>query len=216
MGKQAKQTVMNNDGNHYRKENINVAQRQDPLRRRYKEKPEEAMVTDWAKTTGNSVEDAFHGRIDLGQSSGGADLADMPESVKPEHFHYGVGLSTGIHRAIGGDHDLPNPGNLLAAALASCFDSTLRMISNRLGIELESLQVTASATADTRGTLLVEHDVPVPFQNMTLDVRMKAVEGTDPQQLQKLFAAAEYSCVNLQTLRSGVPVTISRHIDDNE
>ncbi|MBD3223125.1 MAG: OsmC family peroxiredoxin [Caldithrix sp.] len=194
-------------------DNIDVAWRQDPLRQRYTTHPEEAIVTDWARTNGNSVSDAFHGWIDLGESTGGAHLQSMPASVKEENYHYGMEWPTGIHRAIGGDHDLPNPGNLLAGALATCFDSTLRMIANRLGIVIESLSVTASATADTRGTLVIDRDVPVAFQNMTLDIHIKPADGTDSQLVKKLYAAAEYSCVNLKTLLSGVPVDIRYHTE---
>lgn len=194
-------------------EHIDVAERQDPLRKRYKEAPQEAMVTDWARTRGNSVSDAFHGTIDFGESSGGATLSTQPSSVKDEHYHYNVQLPLGIHRAVGGDHDLPNPGNLLSAALAACFDSTIRMIADRYGLFMESLEVSVSATADTRGTLLVERDVPVAFQRMTCDVTVTPNAGTDPELVGKVMRAAEYSCVNLQTLLSGVPVEIAYEIE---
>ena len=35
---------------------VNVRARQNPLRERYKEVPEEALITDWAKTTGGDRE----------------------------------------------------------------------------------------------------------------------------------------------------------------
>jgi hypothetical protein len=48
--------------------------------------------------------------------------------------------------------------------------------------------------------------VPVGFQKMRCNVWLEAAEGTDPRILDRLLAASEHSCVNLQTLRSGVPI----------
>ena len=42
-------------------------------------------------------------------------------------------------------------------------------------------------------------------------VDFQAAPGTDAKLVEKLLAAAEYSCVNLQTLRAGVPVETSFH-----
>lgn len=74
--------------------------------------------------------------------------------------------SFGIHRAVGGYHDAPNPGDILCAALASCLDSTIRIIADRLGITLTSLEVDVTAEVDVRGTLVVNRDIPVGFQAM--------------------------------------------------
>lgn len=83
------------------------------------------------------------------------------------------------------------------------------MIADRLGIQLTSLEVNVTADVDVRGTLLVDRTVPVGFQSMQCHVDVQAAEGTNPQLMQKLLAAAEHSCVVLQTLRSGVPVETS-------
>jgi uncharacterized OsmC-like protein len=119
---------------------------------------------------------------------------------------------TGIHRAVGGNHDLPNPGNILSAALTICLDSTIRMIANLMEIELAYLQVKVSASADVRGTLVVDREVPVQFQEMSCEIEIRAADQTSPQKLQKLIQAAKYSSVNLQTLRQGVPVQIHSNL----
>jgi uncharacterized OsmC-like protein len=67
----------------------------------------------------------------------------------------------GIHHAVGGYHDAPNPGDLLCAALASCLDSTLRIIAARLGVRLVALEVDVTADVDVRGTLMLDRAVPV-------------------------------------------------------
>lgn len=66
-----------------------------------------------------------------------------------------------------------------------------------------------TADVDVRGTLLVDKAVPVGFQSMQCHVDAQAAEDTDPKLVQRLLAAAEHSCVVMQTLRSGVPIETS-------
>lgn len=173
------------------RQDVDVRARQDPLRERYAEVPEEARITDRARTTDGVSYDPFHG------------------ATAPGSRDYGVVWEFGIHRAVGGDHDAPNPGDLLCAALATCLDSTIRIIADRLDVGLESLAVDVTADVDVRGTLIVERDVPVGFQSMACHVDIEPEAGTDPALVETLVEAAEYSCVNLQTLREGVPVETS-------
>lgn len=171
-----------------KKEATGVRERQDHLRERYKDTPNNAAITDRARSTGGMDTDPFHGH------------------VVPGSKDYGVKWPFGIHHAVGGFHDAPNPGDILCAALSACLDSTLRMIADRLGIKLIALEVTVAADVDVRGTLNVDRTVPVGFQQMRCDVDIQAADGTEPKLMQKLMAAAEHSCVVLQTLRSGVSV----------
>jgi uncharacterized OsmC-like protein len=178
---------MTNDG-------VDVRSRQDPLRKHYRESPDDARITDRAKTTGGTGMDPFHGK------------------VVPGSEDRGVEWPFGIHRAVGGDHDLPNPGDLLAAALAACLDSTIRIIAARIGVSLTSLSVEVKADVDVRGCLQVDRVVPVGFQEMRCHVDLKAANGTEPQAVQMLLAASENSCVNFQTLRSGVRIATSMDV----
>jgi uncharacterized OsmC-like protein len=171
--------------------NDNVRARQDPLRERYKQAAQEVWITDRGRTTRGVETDPFHGYV-------------MPGSQD-----YGIVWPFGIHDAVGGYHDGPNPGDLLCAALASCLDSTIRIIAGRLGITLVSLEVDVTAEVDVRGTLAVDRQVPVGFQKMHCRTNLVAAPDTDPKAIAQLMAAAEYSCVNLQTLRSGVAVESS-------
>lgn len=185
---------------------IDITARQAPLKQRYREIPAEAIITDWARTIQEEDGDTVHGRINMGRSAGGAQI-EM-EYADNSDAEYDIELPTGIHRAIGGDHDLPNPGNFLSAALAVCMDSTIRMIANHLGVTLEKLSVEVASTADVRGTLVVDRDVPVEFQQMDMQVDIQPAPGTPTDRVRQLLAAAEYSSVNLQTLQKGVPVEI--------
>ncbi len=162
-------------------------QRQDPLRERYRTAPHEARIVDSAKTVMNGSEGPFHTTVVAGE----------------EH---GALWRVGIHRAVGGYHDLPNPGDILCAALASCFHSTLRIIADRLEIPIASLEVDTHAEVDVRGTLLVDRNVPVGFQKIRCQVRLDPGTNVPPEKVKMLQAAVNHSCVVLQTLRNGVPV----------
>jgi uncharacterized OsmC-like protein len=167
-----------------------VKQRQQPLREHYRKVPADAWISDGAQTVSACGGDPFHGVV---VPANGADA--------PVQF--------GIHRAVGGFHDNPNPGDLLCAALAACFDSTLRMIADHRGIRLESLEVKVTSECDVRGCLLVESAVPVGFQRMRCDVRLQTKDHVDEDAIKMLLAAAEHSCVVMRTLRSGVAVQIA-------
>lgn len=162
-----------------------IKRRQQPLRDRYRERPAEARIVDHARAA-SIGSDPFHGAVIAG---------DVQAS-----------LEFGIHRAIGGDHDLLNPGDILCAALAACLDGTLRMIAARMGVMLEALEVEVKAFADVRGCLMVAREAPAGFQKIDVDVLIRAEDDIDPARIRMLTSTAEQCCVVLQTLRSDVPI----------
>ena len=168
-------------------EKISVRQIQEPLRAQYKSSPETARVIDRAITTGVNTSDPFHSVVE-----------PMPGS--------GATLPVGVHRAIGGMHDAPTPGDILCAALAACQESAVRMVANFLGIELEFLEVEVTGEVDVRGTMAIDQKVPVGFQSMRCNVRLRAKDGTNQEHLKALRVAAEHCCVVQQTLRTPPPV----------
>ena len=162
-------------------------QRQDPLRERYRTAPKEAWIVDGAGTIANGAEDPFHCAVAPGQG-------------------YGESWQIGIHRAVGGYHDHPNPGDLLCAALASCLHSTIRIIADRLEISIARLEVSARA-----GVRRPRHPARrsrssggVPEND--LEVRVETAMNVPVEKMKLLLAAAEHSCIVFQTLRSGVQV----------
>lgn len=162
-----------------------------PLIERYRATPDAAMITDHARTTGYfDPRDPMRGHVSMGPTQQGA-------------------MSIALHSAIGGDSALPVPGDLLCAALATCVDSTTRVVANRLDLRLSALSVEVEADVDVRGTLMVDPEVPVAFQHFRVEVRLRAAAGSDPRRLDILTRAAEHSCVVLQTLRCGVEVELS-------
>jgi uncharacterized OsmC-like protein len=169
-----------------------VKARHDRLRERYREASGDAWVCDGARTIGSRHDDPFHGAVRVGE--------------------YDVGeMRFGIHRALGGDHDLPNPGDILCAALAACLDATLRMIADRLGVPIGFLEVSVTGELDARGPLRIEPTVPVGFQAMTCRVTLEPEDDVATPQVAMLIAAAEQCCVVLNTLRNGVSVAV--HIE---
>jgi len=177
---------------------ISVRKKQAPLRELYKNTPVEALITDCGRSSSGLDRDPFHGKVIPGSKD------------------YGVVWSYGIHRAIGGDHDEPNPGDMLCSALAACMDSTIRMIADHLGVKLTFLEVKVEAEVDVRGCLVVDRNVHVGFQKMECRVNIQTAEGTDPKLEKMLKSASEYSCVNMNTLRSGVPIETTFNVTDIE
>ncbi len=171
---------------------VSMKQRQAPLRRLYQDAPGAARIIDSARTSCDDINALHpaHGRVVIGKT-------------QP------TGLDTGIHEAIGGFHDLPNPGEILAAALASCLDSTIRIIANLMNVELDHLEVSVDLAVDVRGTLMIERSVPVGFQSADIEVNM-AAEGASDAQLDMILKAAEKCCVIMQTLRNPPALNIKR------
>ena len=162
---------------------VSVREIQTPLRDQYKSSPEAARVIDHARTSGADASDPFHSTVE-----------PMPGC--------GATLPVGVHRAIGGMHDAPTPGDILCAALAACQDSAVRMVANVLGVELEFLRVEVTGDVDVRGAMAIDNEVPVGFQSMQCNVRFRAKDGTNPKLIEKLKVAAERCCVVQQTLRN--------------
>lgn len=167
-----------------------VEDRQRPLRRLYREQPAEALSAKFARTANrHPVEDLFHGEVEVGDG-------------------YGVTFRYGIDRKVGGLQDLPNPGDMLLAALAACLDSTIRMIADLLAVDLEELSVEVRGDVDLRGTLMLDGDVPVGFRHISCGIHLTAAAGTDPDLVTTLLELAERCCVTLQSLRAGVAVDV--------
>lgn len=171
-----------------------IVQRQESLGRHYVEAPGDAWITDYARARPGNHIDAIHGMVELANSNGGRQ-------------------QYGIHCAVGGDHDAPNPGDLLSAALAACLHSTLRMVAERLEVTLLDSEVMVTAHADVRGALMVDTTVPVGFQRMHCDVRLEVPSETDERTIKTLMVAAERCCVVFQTLKSGTRVATDWRID---
>lgn len=175
------------------KNNSIVHDQQAQLRSTYITTPEFAMVTDVAIVEGKDLDDPFHTLVSIND-----------ELMTP--------FKIGVHRAVGGLHDFPNPGDLLCASLAACFESTLRMISNLLGVSLKKTFVRATANVDVRGTLMLDKNVPVGFQSMVLDIEIEVEHVVSEASMLTLLGATEKSCIIFQTLKPSIPIHINKKI----
>jgi len=164
-----------------------VAKRHKKLKEIYDDNPQKASIIDSAVVEGENLDDPFHSKVLMN------DELNLP-------------LKTGLHRAVGGDHDYSTPGDILSAALAVCFESTLRMIADKLEIQLEHTRVSVEASVDVRGTLMFDKSVPVGFQKMNMEVELGS-NNAGEKILNTLYRAALKSCVVYQTLKSGIPVS---------
>jgi len=173
---------------------INIRKRQAPVRKDYESDPKRAWIIDSARTSSDQI-DANH----------------------PIHGHvvFGTGIpasqAVSVHKAVGGESDFPCPGEILAAAIASCLDTSTRMIANLLGINLKYLAVKVDLGVDIRGTLMMEKSVPVGFQRVNISYDLKTSDDVKDGQLETLMKAAERSCVILETLRNPPNINLVRN-----
>jgi uncharacterized OsmC-like protein len=148
---------------------------QAPLKQRYEQEPEAAVVT--LKASG-SLGDGISCSVDTGRA-----LAEA-----------------GLHPASGGDGTLLCSGDMLLEALVACAGVTLRAVATSLGIAVESGTVRAEGELDFRGTLAVDRDAPVGFRaiRLSFDLDTEASE----EELATLLKLTERYCVVFQTLNT--------------
>jgi uncharacterized OsmC-like protein len=171
---------------------VKMKDRQQPLMDQYKLDSSDALVLDHAHTSSEWT--------DLDNPLATAVRFDKSDQHTP----------IGVHHAVGGDSDMPTPGDILCGALAACLDSTIRIIANRFDLKLKKLNVEVVGKVDVRGTLRVDRKVPVAFQSFEVTVDVKARGFVPGKFLDRLIAGAEQSCIVMQTLSAGSEITVSR------
>ena len=155
---------------------------QAPIKQRYKDDPDTALITLKAKGT----------------------LDDSDIACKVET---GRALAmAGLHPATGGSGLELCSGNMLLEALVACAGVTLKAVATALAIPLKSGIVSAEGELDFRGTLGVAKDAPVGFRQ----IRLRFDVDTDAPQdkLDQLLRLTERYCVVYQTIKSGPPVDV--------
>jgi uncharacterized OsmC-like protein len=102
----------------------------------------------------------------------------------------GEKILTDMPAPMGGTASGPNPGWLLRAALASCNATVIAMRAARLGVKLETLEVTVDSDSDNRGILGLDDRVTAGLLSLRTKVRIGAKDAA-PAQLRELVAWAE-------------------------
>jgi len=146
---------------------------QEPLKERYRDEPEAALITL-----------AADGTLGEGVSCSVATGRAMAEA--------------GLHPATGGDGTLLCSGDMLLEALAACAGVTLRAVSTSTGIAVRGGTVHVEGDLDFRGTLSVARDAPVGFKEIR--VRFDLDSDAPAEDLAKLLQLTERYCVVFQTL----------------
>jgi uncharacterized OsmC-like protein len=124
------------------------------------------------------------------------------ESTVTCKIETGRGLAVaGIHPKCGGSGRELCSGDMLLEALIACAGVSLKAAAAVLDIPIKSAVVSVEGDVDLRGTLGVDPDVPVGFN----DIRLRFDVDTDAsdEQLQLLMEVTERYCVVFQTIKHG-------------
>ncbi|HWA44792.1 MAG TPA: OsmC family protein [Hypericibacter adhaerens] len=157
---------------------------QAPIKERYREAPEAAVITLKAE-----------GRLD-----------ELGIACKVET---GRGLvEAGLHPATGGTGLQACSGDMLLEALAACAGVTLKAVATALGIEIRGGSVRVEGDLDFRGTLGVSKEAPVGFR--AIRVAFALDSDADEEKLATLMKLTERYCVVYQTLRTPPAIEIRR------
>jgi uncharacterized OsmC-like protein len=145
---------------------------QAPLKERYRQDPDAAVVT--LSATG-TLGEGVTCSVQTGQALAVA----------------------GLHPATGGDGTALCSGDMLLEALVACAGVTMRAVASALDVAVSGT-ATADGDLDFRGTLGVDRDAPVGFRSIRL--RFELETDADAERIERLVALTERYCVVWQTL----------------
>ena len=160
-----------------------LQERQAPLKERYREEPEAALVTLKASA---SLGEGISCSVATGRAIGEA----------------------GLHPATGGDGTQLCSGDMLLEALAACAGVTLRSVATSLEIPVRAGDVRAEGVLDFRGTLAVDREAAVGFSEISLAFDLDT--DADDAELDTLIKLTERYCVVLQTLSAPPRLSVAR------
>jgi len=156
---------------------------QAPLKMRYREAPETALITLRAQ---GRLGEGVSCRIETGKAL----------------------VSAGLHPATGGSGQAACSGDMLLEALVACAGVTMKAVATALDIELHDVSLQAEGDLDFRGTLGLSKNVPVGFQNIRLQFTLDT--DASEEQLATLLRLTERYCVVYQTLAQPPALTVTR------
>jgi len=157
---------------------------QAPLKQRYRDQPETALIT--LSATGTLDTASVSCKVDTGRAL----------------------VQAGLHPATGGTGLEICSGDMLLEALVACAGVTLRAVATALEVPMRAGTLRAEGDLDFRGTLGVAKDAPVGFREIRLSIELDT--DASAEQLDRLLALTERYCVVLQTIRSSPTVHVSR------
>jgi uncharacterized OsmC-like protein len=159
--------------------------KQAPIKENYKKDPKSAFITLSSEGTLSSTSIACN----LSSSA----------AVKSAHARI-----AGLHPLAGGpDASISGElcsGDMLLEALVACSGVTLKAVATALNMPLIDGQVRAEGDLDFRGTLGVDRDAPVGFQEIRLSFECTFEGEVTEKQVETLGKLTERYCVVLQTI----------------
>ena len=160
-----------------------LRQLQAPLKARYREQPESALLRSQARATL---------------------LAHRPACRIETHAGP---LEAGLHPLAGGDGQDACSMDMLLEAMVACAGVTFNVVATAMGIAYRSVEVVAEGEGDMRGTLGVDRSVPVGATALRL--RFEVDSPASDEQLAALVRQTERYCVILQTLQQPPAIGVS-------
>jgi uncharacterized OsmC-like protein len=157
---------------------------QAPLKARYRDDPDAALVT--LTATGTLAEESVACSVATGRAL----------------------VEAGLHPASGGTGTLACSGDMLLQALAACAGVTLRAVATSLGLDVSGT-VQAEGDLDFRGTLGVSKDEGVPVGFRAIRLRFELEHEASDEDIATLMRLTERYCVVYRTLVDGAPVDVS-------
>ncbi|WP_316226067.1 OsmC family protein [Bradyrhizobium sp. SZCCHNS3052] len=156
---------------------------QAPIKERYKADPSAAVIT--LKAKGEVGQEGLTCKLETGRAMAVA----------------------GLHPGTGGSGLELCSGDMLLEALVACAGVTLKSVATAVQVPLKSGHVFAEGDLDFRGTLGVDKEAPVGFQ----EIRLRFEVDTDAPQdkLDLLLKLTERYCVVYQTIKNGPKVSVS-------
>ena len=101
----------------------------------------------------------------------------------------GERVMTDMPPAMGGAASAPNPGWYMRGAMASCTVTVIAMRAAKLGIALDSLEVTVESRSDHRGLLGLDESVSAGQTALRMTVRIRG--DAQPHTLREIVAWAK-------------------------
>jgi len=147
---------------------------QAPLKSRYQDQPEAAVVTLSAQ---GDLAEGVACKVDTGRAV----------------------VEAGLHPATGGSGTQACSGDMLLEALAACAGVTLKAVATAIEFDLRGGRVLAEGDLDFRGTLGVSKEAPVGFTAIRLRFELDTDEPAE--RIDTLTRLTERYCVVLQTLK---------------
>ena len=113
----------------------------------------------------------------------------------------GQRLLTDMPAAMGGAASAPNPGWYLRSALASCTATVIAMRAAKLGVTLETLEVTVESDSDMRGILGLDEKISAGQAAVRTIVKIRG--NAEPHALREIVAWADAHSPVGCTVRDG-------------